>query len=415
MRLAMLACSLLLIPTTAFAQPVVPASRVVPADIGNLKPRDGGKLPESAQPIFYSAARGLEWLKLANKPDGRFVYGFQPSLRVQIDGDNFVSQAGAAFALARASRYFRDERGSAIARQAALALLMETTLETGKPIRYTDAPPGLVNRLAAHGLLVSAICEMQTPGNDLLEKADQLCNYLRQTQRSDGSLADPNSPPLQGGAGGGRSDEIDGTHAALALQGILRSHKQRPAEWKIEMARKARPFYHVLWTTTKSTSLACSLTPAHAEAYALTKDEAFADTVFAMNDWLVSLQYRDEFDADRKHWAGGFPRMKDGKSEANAPDIWSSLQAVSLAEACRVARLKGDLARLKNYERALIANCHFVMSLQYTPAKTQHFVEKYRPSILGAFHASHQDGNLRIDYTQHPLCAMVQYLDAVVD
>jgi hypothetical protein len=86
-----------------------------------------------------------------------------------------------------------------------------------------------------------------------------------------------------------------------------------------------------------------------------------------------------------------------------------------LAEACRVAKHKGDLPRLQRYERALLMNCHFAMGLQYTPAKTQHFVEPFRPMILGGFHASHQNGNLRIDYVQHPLCAMVQYLDTVLE
>ena len=77
-----------------------------------------------------------------------------------------------------------------------------------------------------------------------------------------------------------------------------------------------------------------------------------------------------------------------------------------------VAEVRREFER---YERALLHNLHFLMSLQYTGARTQHFVESFRPSINGAFHASHQDGNIRIDYTQHSLCAMVQYLDAVVD
>ena len=94
---------------------------------------------------------------------------------------------------------------------------------------------------------------------------------------------------------------------------------------------------------------------------------------------------------------------------------FSAYCAESLAEACRVAKLMGDLPRYERYERALVHNIHFLMSLQYTSAKTQHFVEKFRPSIHGAFHASHQDGNIRIDYTQHSLCAMVQYLEAVVE
>src|SRR6185503_12111697 len=100
----------------------------------------------------------MEWLKLTNKPDGRFVYGFQPALRVQLDGDNFQSQAGGTFALARAARYFRDGRGSAIARQAVLSLLLETMLDAKDPtVRHTAAAPHLVNRLSCQGLLISAI------------------------------------------------------------------------------------------------------------------------------------------------------------------------------------------------------------------------------------------------------------------
>ena len=70
-------------------QPMTPR-----VDGKEVKRREGDKLPEQAQPFFFSAYRAMEWLKLTNKPDGRFVYGFQPALRVQLDGDNFQSQAG---------------------------------------------------------------------------------------------------------------------------------------------------------------------------------------------------------------------------------------------------------------------------------------------------------------------------------
>ena len=51
----------------------------------------------------------------------------------------------------------------------------------------------------------------------------------------------------------------------------------------------------------------------------------------------------------------------------------------------------------------------FLTTLQYTDANTQHFADWYRPRLVGGFHASHQDGNLRIDYTQHAVSALVQY------
>src|SRR5262249_45474352 len=112
---------------------------------------------------------------------------------------------------------------------------------------------------------------------------------------------------------------------------------------------------------------------------------------------------------------GGFKRLRDGRVEATPPDISSAAAAESLAEACRVAKCAGDLIKLRDYERALLLNVRFLMSLQYTMNNTKHFVDPFVPSILGAFHASHQDGNLRIDYTRPALCAMVQYLEKVVE
>ncbi|HZZ79905.1 MAG TPA: hypothetical protein VFE62_15405 [Gemmataceae bacterium] len=381
------------------------------------KARTADKLPEAAQPIFFSGFRAMEWLKLTNKPDGRFVYGFQPSLRVPLDGDNFPSQAGATFALARASRYYRDGRGAAISRQAALTLIgLETMVDPqDATLRYTAAPPTAVERLSSNGYLISAIHELPDAdkSKDLLDQAEQLCTYLRQQQQSDGMLFVKSAgTTIKSG-----SPELDADRAGVALQGIIRSNKHRPAPWKLEMLRKARTAYFAAWKDKKSVALVCSHTPAYAEAFAQTKDKdtSFADAVFAMNDWLIELQYHEEPGSPRRHWNGGFRRYRDGVVEQSAPEISSSWCAESLAEACRVAKLSADLPRYERYERALMANLHFLMSLQYTGAKTQHFVEKFRPSILGAFHASHQDGNIRIDYTQHSLSAMVQYLDAVVE
>jgi hypothetical protein len=53
--------------------------------------------------------------------------------------------------------------------------------------------------------------------------------------------------------------------------------------------------------------------------------------------------------------------------------------------------------------------------LQYVEANTQFFNPQYRRrNLLGGFHASPEDGTLRIDYTQQAVCAMVQYLTFVL-
>jgi hypothetical protein len=394
-------------------QPVVPEKTVKPEE---GKPRDAAKMLEGAQPIMRSAQSAMDWLKRTHKADGRFVYGFQPSLCVMIEGDNFVSQAGAAFALARSARYFRDESCTVRARQAILTLLMETMLDpndASKSMRHAAAPPFALDRLASAGLLISAIHELDRADKcpDLVKQADELCNYLRKQQRPDGSLlVSDGANVIKSG-----SDEVDAERAGWALQGIIRSHKLKPADWKLELLRAARSYYEPGWVAKKNTAVVCSHTPAYAEAFVLTKEPAFRDAVYAMNDWLIDLQYGEGIDPARKHWVGGFKRVRGGQADTSPPDISSAAMAESLVEACRVAKHAGDLIKLRTYEQALLLNVHFLMSMQYTLNNTKHFVDPFRPSILGAFHASHQDGCLRIDYTRPALCAMVQYLDKVLE
>ena len=71
-----------------------------------------------------------------------------------------------------------------------------------------------------------------------------------------------------------------------------------------------------------------------------------------------------------------------------------------------------DLDRYRRYLGALGLDLQFVGRLQYTEAGLDHFSEWYRPRLVGGFHASPQDGGLRIDYNQHAVSALVQFLDA---
>ena len=44
-----------------------------------------------------------------------------------------------------------------------------------------------------------------------------------------------------------------------------------------------------------------------------------------------------------------------------------------------------------------------------------HFAAHFRPAVVGAFHPSHADGNLRIDHTAVAVAALSQYLIAGAD
>jgi hypothetical protein len=174
------------------------------------------------------------------------------------------------------------------------------------------------------------------------------------------------------------------------------------------MVKKALAFYRPFWQQHKSMTFVPWQTAAYAEAYLLTGEQPYADFVNEMNDWLCGLQYGP--DPRRTFWVGGFMSYADGKGVETPPQVASAAYAESLAEACRVARQSGDVTRYRRYSEALERCLQYLATLQYTDGNTQHFAPWYRPRLVGAFHASDQDGNLRIDYTQHSLSAMVQYL-----
>ena len=384
------------------ARPAAPASR----DIAKLSPLQ--------RQMYLCVQSGADWLHRANRPDGRFEYGFLPCLKTKLDGDHYLRQVGAAYALARAARLTGDERHAAIARQAVLTLLLDTTTTAAAAnqpaVRHTTLPSVVVNRLASAGLLVLAINELTKPADDLLEQSEALCRFIAKQQQADGSLSYVDSPA--------ESVDPEGVnfYPGEALYGLMRSQQYRPAPWKTEVVRKALAYYRPWWQKHKNMAFVPWQTAAYAEAFVQSqgKEQAYADFIFEMNDWMCGLQYT-RMDPRQPLWLGGFMNWVDGGVAAVAPQITSAAYAEGIAEACRTARQAGDVQRHQRYRESVERCLQFVTTLQYTDANTQHFADWYRPRLQGGFHASHQDGTLRIDYAQHAIGALVQYLTVVAE
>jgi hypothetical protein len=407
-------------PVADKAPPVIGASTPPAAQPA----RDLSKLSPLQHQMYLTAQRGADWLFRANRADGRFEYGFLPCLKTNLEGDHYLHQAGAAMALARSSRLTGNERHAAVAKQAILTLLLDTNTQSisegrmvthqqpDKPriedVRFTTLPSVIVNRLAAAGLLVLAINELPNPADDLLDQSEQLCQYIRLQQRDDGSLSFSDDPADLKAAHD--SDGIN-SYPGEALYGLTRSQQHRSAAWKTEAVKKALGYYRSWWQKNKNMAFVRAQTAAYAEAYLQSqgKETACADFVFEMTDWICGMQYTA---IDPKHplWLGGFMSFQGGRPANTPPDIFSASYAAGLVEACRVARQAADVNRYQRYRETLDRCLQFLTTLQYTEANTQHFADWYRPRLLGGFHASHQDGSLRIDFTQQAVCTLAQYL-----
>jgi hypothetical protein len=357
--------------------------------------------------LYLAAQRGAGWLDRMNLKRGTFVHGWLPALNLPLEGEPALRQAGAAFALARAARYLQDDGFTARAAQAVLALLEDTTLSTDKRYRHPTQPETAVNRVAAAGMIVLAINELP-PAEDTQAASEQLCEFLRRQQQKDGSLQ------MFEQIAGGMDITIDAEHAGQfagqALYALVRSCERKPAAWKLDVVRKAMPFYMKWWREHKQREFVLWHSAAYAEAFLATKEKAFAEVVLEMNDWICTLQY-ERLDPAHPQWMGGFQNAIDGKLVNTLPDINSAICCGSLAEAGRVTRQLGDVARHERYVAALERGLQFLATLQYTEADTQHFAEWYRSErLVGGFHASHTDGNLRLDYNQHAVSALIEYL-----
>lgn len=250
--------------------------------------RDLSKFNLTQRNVYLGCQRGVDWLQRANRPDGRFVNGFLPALRMPMEGDHFLPQVGAAMALARASRVFADPAAAAIARQALLTLLLETAVDPKAPhLRHTSLPAGLVNRVAAAGWLVAAILELPNPGQDLVTQAEQLVNYLQTQLRPDGSWV------LSETKESTNAEEAESIvhFAGPALWALVRSQQQQPTEWKLAAVRKAYTHYYQWWRAHKHPALVPWLTAVGVELHALTKETGLVESLFDMNDWVCTLQY----------------------------------------------------------------------------------------------------------------------------
>ncbi len=385
--------------------PLIPSVPTQPTDAAS-----GGSALRNQ--IDFSARRGAEWLFRMNTVKGRFLPGFLPSVNAVMDTDDFRSQAGAALALARAARYTGDKNYAARATQAVLALLDDTVAEpdSADPAviqRHLPLPSSAEIRLGAAGMLIAAINELPGVPDDLLKKSEELCAYLHKQQQADGSLK------CSEGDGAAPPDDRARSIAGVVLYGVMRSQAHRPAAWKVDMIRKALAHYAPNWRANKNNMVLIRWqTAAYTEAFLLTKEKPFADFVWEMNDWLCQQQ-QERLDPRHPEWLGGFVADPAGRG-ASGPDISSALCAESLADACRVAHESADLPRHRHYTAALELGLQFVMTLQYTDANTQHFTPLYRQRMLvGGFHGSPRDGDLRLEFTQHAVCAMVQYLTSV--
>ena len=389
--------------------PAAPAPLAGPPETPLSKFEPLNAYPEVTRFAVRGSLMGANWMAAMNQPNGRFLHGYLPALGQSMPGDHDLYQARAALALAQAATFSGDQRHAAVASQTILTLLASTKLDANDPNCRVPVQMSLVcNRVGFASLVALAIYELPNPSDKLLDDAERLCTFLRTQCRLDGSVHYTDGP-------GDDPVKIDpagmNEYPGVALHALALSNRARPAEWKKDAVKKGVAFYAVAFLAKPHPALVATLTPAAAELYLQTKLPEAATAAFEMNDWLCALQISAN-DQRTPQWAGGFRATADGRLTEAPPTAGDTGRHVqSLACAYHLTRATVDLAREAKYRPALLDAAQFLYGLQFLETNTRHFEDTFRAkTLMGAFHLSPTDGNLRIDATACAVTGLLRFL-----
>jgi hypothetical protein len=388
--------------------PLPPSVPPTPGDPPLSRFEPLASFPVHTQNAVRGVVLGAAWMTRMHQPHGRFLYGYNPALRQPLAGDHDLKQARGALALAQAAKFTGDEKQATLAAQSVLALLAATRADPADPnVRVPVHSYLTCNRVGFAALVALAIYELPGADEKLLAEAERLCAFLRKNCRPDGSVhyTDGASEDPVKVEPAGRNE-----YPGLALHALAVGNRLRPAAWKVDCVRKGLGHYRAVFRDQPHPLLAATLTPAFAELYQQTPTPEAAAAVFEMNDWLCGLQIAGN-DPRTPHWAGAFRSVVDGRPGDTPPGPETGLYVASLAAACQLTRLVPDLDRHTKYKSALADAIHFLSGLQYLETTTRHFEATFRASMLvGGFHLTPEDGNLRIDGTANAVSGLVRFL-----
>ena len=261
----------------------------------------------------------------------------------------------------------------------------------------------MCNRVGFAATLALAIDSLPAADAKLQLEAEKLCEFIHKNCRPDGSIQYTDGAGQFGGSRS-RGERIPGAVLLAIIAGTVcdrpRGNLMRSSgPWPITVLYQARP--HPL--------LAATLTPAFAELFLQTRMHDAAVFVFDLNDTLCRYQIQAG-DPRLPQWIGGFRSVANNEftDVPSGPETGCYLQSLSFAR--QVAR-QADLDRHGKYTAASQEAIQYLTDLQYVETNTRHFETSFRVNMLmGAFHLSPSDGNIRIDATATAVTGMVQFL-----
>jgi len=174
----------------------------------------------------------------------------------------------------------------------------------------------------------------------------------------------------------------------IALCALLSTNNKQHLSTAINLAESTFPYYEQLFEKTPDgIKMLTWMTAAYSKLYLLTKNDAYKDFIFAMNDIAVQMQL--PFDEDQIDLVGSFSKV--GNIRATAAILESIIEAKKIAQSC------GDKHRAILYGKSVQTGLRFLLQSQYKEDNT------FNDKTIGGFKNNFFETKIRIDNLQHVL------------
>lgn len=334
------------------------------------------------------------WLVRQVGPTGMTTYKYWPSKGTYSEANNTIRQFMGSACLALAAGRYPDATVSA-ACDRNFAYNFRTFYETRGSFAVINEFGK--TKLGAAGVAITAILNLPDPG-PWQAQLDALLRFVERMQQPDGSFRTFLDPP----------DRNDNQffYPGEALLALVMVYARRRDPALLDRIMRGFRYYRDFFRANRNPAFVPWHTQAYCLLHDLTGEQALADFVFEMNDWLLPMQETREDPADI---LGDFfdpQRPGFGPPHASATGVYLE----GLIEAWRLAVALSDGTRAEAYRRSILRGLRMLRQLQFRDGLDMFYLTK-RDRVQGGVRTAVFDNTIRIDNVQHGLMAIYRILD----
>ncbi len=347
--------------------------------------------PES---LMEAAHAGGEYLKRAVDGQGRFVYSYDPGMDTAAADYNILRHAGTAYSMLELYRRTGDT-GLLVAAERALAFLDRQIEPCAAPVSVEAAGCLLETgevKLGGAGLALLAFSEHADITGDprYLETMRGLGGWIAGAQHPDGRFVHKVED--------GQIDDFESLYyPGEAIFGLMRLYALDPDPRWLEAARAGADYIILIRDIDTPSS---DLEHDHWFLYALDalhRVDPQAHDLVHLRRLVLEILSAQHLDSVPDTWLGGYYNPPRSTPTATRSE--------GLCAAARLLRDLGDTRSAETVFEAVLWGISFQLQTQITEADTLFMANPSR--AIGGFRESLLSGEVRIDFVQHNISALL--------